>query len=1195
MNKPVNAEDLAELKAVTLNDKYTVSDQSVYMSGTQALIRLLMLQRDRDQKAGLNTGGFVSGYRGSPLGGVDQALWKAEKLLKGRNIHFNPGLNEELAATSVWGTQHVGMFPGATVDGVFSMWYGKGPGVDRSLDALKHGTAAGTSKHGGVLVLAGDDHSAKSSSLPHQSDHVFQAAGIPVFFPSSVQEILDLGIHAWAMSRYSGVWVAMKCISDVVESSASVIADADRVQIKLPTDFMLPEGGVSIRWPDPPLAQEARLLDHKLYAALAYVRANKLNYNVIDPPNARIGVIASGKAYLDTMQALTDLGLDHDACMNIGLRLHKVSVIWPLEATIARDFATGLQEILVVEEKRQLIEYALKEELYSWRDDVRPKVIGKFDERHGGEYALPQGKWLLPIKSELSPAQIAKAIASRLLRLEIPDDIRHRIEERLRAIEGVEKALAEVKAPDTRLPYYCSGCPHNTSTHVPEGSRAMAGIGCHYMAMWMPERRTGPFTQMGGEGTTWIGQAPFTTEKHVFANLGDGTYFHSGILAIRASIAAGVNITYKILFNDAVAMTGGQPVDGTLTVPQIVAQMIAERVKKVIVVSDEPEKYSPSDAEPIPAGIEIRHRDLLEDTQKELRDTAGCTVIVYDQTCAAEKRRRRKIIVDEKPLFPDPPKRLFINDAVCEGCGDCSTQSSCLSIEPVETELGRKRVINQSTCNKDYSCVKGFCPSFVTVKGGKLRKATNASSNTELIIPPLPLPALPSLDKGYDILITGVGGSGVVTVGQLIGMAAHLEGRGISTLDMTGVAQKGGAVLSHIKLGLKPEDMTAARIGLGNASVIIGCDIIVTAGEEALSKTTTGSTYAVVNSTVTPTADFIRQRDWSYPVDAAKSVIDAAVGAGNAEYVDAGSLAQRLVGDSIAANPLMLGYAWQKGWIPLSLKAMMRAIELNAVAVKQNIRAFEWGRYAAHDIVGLKKMLAPTSVIQFQKPKLLSDIIAHRVTHLTAYANASYANRYSALVQKVGAAESRVSSKTKLAEAVAHNYSKLLSYKDEYEVARLYSDPEFKRKLESSFEGDFTVEFNLAPPLLSKRNSKGELIKRSFGPWMAAAFKILARFKFLRGTPFDIVGMTAERRMERGLIKRYEETIAEVISHLTAESLDLAIQLASLPQDIRGYGHIKERSVEKADLRWTQLLKDFRNPAAVKTAQPQALIRNALK
>ena len=1184
MNKQVNVAELAELKAVTLNDKYTVSDQSVYMSGTQALVRLLMMQSDRDKKAGLNTGGFVSGYRGSPLGGVDQSLWKAEKLLKDRNIHFNPGLNEELAATSVWGTQHVGMFPGATVDGVFSLWYGKGPGVDRSLDALKHGTAAGTSKHGGVLVLAGDDHAAKSSSLPHQSDHVFQAAGIPVFFPSSVQEILDLGIHAWAMSRYSGVWVAMKCISDVVESSASVIADADRVQVQLPTDFKLPDGGVSIRWPDPPLAQEERLLDHKLYAALAYVRANKLNYNVIDPPNARIGIITSGKAYLDTMQALNDLGLDREACMKIGLRLHKVSVIWPLEATIARDFATGLQEILVVEEKRQLIEYALKEELYSWRDDVRPKVIGKFDERNGGEYALPQGQWLLPIKSELNPAQIAKAIASRVLRLEIPDEIRRCIEQRLLAIDGVECALAAVAAPDKRLPYYCSGCPHNTSTHVPEGSRAMAGIGCHYMAMWMPERRTGPFTQMGGEGVTWIGQAPFTTEKHVFANLGDGTYFHSGILAIRASVAARVNITYKILFNDAVAMTGGQPIDGQLTVTQVVQQMIAERVKRVIVVSDEPEKYGTADAEALPAGTEVRHRDLMEDTQKELREVAGCTVIVYDQTCAAEKRRRRKIIVDNKPQFPDPPKRLFINDAVCEGCGDCSTQSSCLSIEPVETELGRKRNINQSTCNKDYSCVKGFCPSFVTVKGGKLRKAT-ASSNTELTIPSLPLPMIPVLNKSYDILITGVGGSGVVTIGQLIGMAAHLEGRGITTLDMTGVAQKGGAVMSHIKLGPSAEDMTAARIGLGGAKVIIGCDIIVTAGEEALSKATTGSTYAVVNSTVTPTADFIRQRDWSYPTDAAKAVIDAAVGVGNAEYVDAGFLAQKLVGDSIAANPLMLGYAWQKGWIPLSLAAVLRAIELNAVAVKQNIRAFEWGRYAAHDLNAVKRLLAPTSVIQFHKPKLLSDVIAYRVKHLSAYADERYANRYSLFVKQVGLAESRVSNKTRLTEAVAHNYSKLLSYKDEYEVARLYSDPEFKRKLEATFEGDYELEFNLAPPMLSRRNSKGELLKKPFGPWMASAFKLLARFKFLRGTAFDIFGMTAERRMERGLIKRYEETINEVISNLKPESLEVAIQLASLPQDIRGYGHIKERSVEKADLRWTALLKEFR-------AQ---LITNALK
>ncbi len=1162
-------------RQVSLDDKYRLSGLPVYMSGTQALVRLLLLQKARDRGAGLNTGGFVSGYRGSPLGGVDQALWKARALLEKENIRFNPGVNEELAATSVWGTQQVGMQPGAQVDGVFSMWYGKGPGVDRSLDALKHANAAGTSRHGGVIALAGDDHAAKSSSLPHQSDHVFAAAGMPVFFPASVQEILDLGIHAWAMSRFAGVWVAMKCISDVVESSATVIADPRRIEPRLPEDFSLPEGGVSIRWPDPPLQQEARLLDHKLYAALAYIRANRLNYDVTRPSSPRLGIIASGKAYLDTLQAIADLGLSLADCEAIGVRLHKVSVIWPLDPQSTRAFATGLREILVVEEKRQLIEYALKEELYGWRDDVRPQVIGKFDSDDGGEYAIPRGAWNLPIRGELSPPQIANALAARLQKLELPPELRERIVQRLAAINGAHGS-SKGEALETRLAYYCSGCPHNTSTHVPEGSRALAGIGCHYMAMWMPERRTATFTQMGGEGVTWIGQAPFTSERHVFANLGDGTYFHSGILAVRAAVAAGVNITYKILYNDAVAMTGGQPVDGTLSVAQIVRQMQAERVKKLVVVSDDIDKYRLLPAlDRIPAEVDIQHRDRLDEVQRQLRETPGCTVIIYDQTCAAEKRRRRKAVAGGKPQLADPPKRLFINDAVCEGCGDCSVQSSCLSIEPLETELGRKRQINQSTCNKDYSCVKGFCPSFVSITGGRLKRAGSARS--ELKIPPLPDPRLPAVTQTYNILVTGVGGTGVVTVGQLLGMAAHLERRPVTTLDMTGISQKGGAVLSHIRIGGTGQVMTAARVAAGSADAVIGCDLVVTAGEEALSKMSEGRSRVVVNASVTPTANFLRERDWSYPAGTAEARLQQVAGRANTHSVDAGSLVKSLLGDSIAINPFMLGFAWQQGLLPLSRAALLQAIEINGIAVSQNQKAFEYGRFAAHDMAALQRLLAPAQVIAFPARSLpLERLIENRAALLTDYQDAAYAARYRRLVERVSEAERQVSGDRRLSEAVARNYARLLAYKDEYEVARLYASPAFRARLEANFEGDYRIEYQLAPPLLARRNARGELIKRSFGPWMGAAFRVLARLRGLRGTPLDIFGYTQERKAERALIARYESLIDELLPALSADKLALAIEIAAVPDQIRGFGHVKEAGRVAGLAKWDELLDRWR-------------------
>jgi len=1179
MNAPLDAGQRASLEAalssVTLDDKYTLEHGRAYMSGIQALVRLPMLQQARDQMAGLNTAGFISGYRGSPLGGLDLALWKAKKHLASHRVVFQPGVNEDLAATAVWGTQQVNLYPSAKYDGVFSMWYGKGPGVDRSADVLKHGNSAGSAQHGGVLVLAGDDHACKSSTLAHQSEHIFKACGLPVLFPSNVQEYLDFGLHGWAMSRYSGLWVAMKCVTDVVESSASVDIDPQRTQIVLPGDFVLPEGGLNIRWPDPPLVQEARLLDYKWYAALAYVRANKLDRIEIDSPQARFGIITGGKAYLDTRQALVDLGLDDETCSRIGIRLYKVGCVWPLEAQGAHAFARGLQEILVVEEKRQILEYAIKEELYNWPDGQRPRVFGKFDEKDGagGEWSVPMGNWLLPAHYELSPALIAKAIATRLEKFDLPAEVRARIGARLAVIDAKEKALAKPRVAIERKPWFCSGCPHNTSTNVPEGSRAMAGIGCHYMTVWM-DRNTSTFSQMGGEGVAWTGQAPFTNDNHVFANLGDGTYFHSGLLAIRAAIAAKVNITYKILYNDAVAMTGGQPVDGVLTVPQITHQLAAEGAAKIVIVTDEPQKYDGTTL--LAPGVTIHHRDTLDAVQRELREIPGTTILIYDQTCATEKRRRRK-----KGQFPDPARRVVINEAVCEGCGDCSVQSNCLSVEPLETEFGTKRQINQSSCNKDFSCLKGFCPSFVTVEGGQLRKPKPLGADAGEL-PEVPEPVLPEIGRPYGVLVTGVGGTGVVTIGALIGMAAHLEQKGVTVLDVTGLAQKGGAVMSHVQIANAPADIHATRIAMGEAELVIGCDAIVTASDECTSRMQYGQTRVVVNSSKTPTADFIKNPDWTFPGSSTENDVRAAAGDA-VDFVDANRFAVALLGDAIYTNPFVLGYAWQRGWLPLSHRSLVRAIELNGVQVEKNIAAFEWGRRAAHDPASVQQGANPTAaretagatVISLHTKKALDALIAKRIEHLTAYQNAAYAERYRSLVDVVRAAERNIEGDTAnepLTEAVARNLHKLMAYKDEYEVARLQTDPAFIAKLQAQFEGDWKLNFHLAPPLLAKKDANGRLIKKQYGPWMLSAFKVVAKLKFLRGSALDPFGKTEERRTERALIGEYEALVRELIAGLNADNRALAIELANLPDGIRGYGHVKENNLRAVRVKWADLV-----------------------
>ncbi len=1148
------------LAAVSLDDKYTKEEGTVLLTGIQALVRLPLMQKQRDRAAGLNTAGFISGYRGSPLGGYDLQLERARQYLEAHDIHFQPGINEDLAATAVWGSQQVNAFPGAKYDGVFAIWYGKAPGLDRSCDAIRHGNLAGSSRHGGVLMVVGDDHAAKSSTIPSQSEYSFMDMGLPVLNPSGVQEVLDYGLIGWAMSRYSGCWVGLIALAETMDSTATVLTAPERPEIVIPEDFALPPDGVNLRVPDTGMEQERRLHEYKLYAALAFARANGLNRIVIDTPNPRLGIITTGKAYLDVRQALDDLGISEREASELGIRLYKIGMSWPLDMVGVRRFAEGLDQIVVIEEKRAVMENQLKEQLYNWPVAQRPRVVGKFDENRN---------WLLPSMGELTPAQVARVIAARL-----PQDFRTaRMEARLAAIDSREREIAQVHSNVIRVPFFCSGCPHNTSTRLPEGSRAVAGIGCHYMVQWMG-RNSEVFTQMGGEGAPWIGQAPFTEERHIFTNLGDGTYYHSGLLAIRAALAAKVNITYKILYNDAVAMTGGQPVDGPLSVPMIVDQVRAEGVEHIVVVTDEPDKYT--GALKLPSDIPVEHRDRLDAVQRRLRETPGVSVLIYDQTCAAEKRRRRK-----RGLYPDPPKRVFINDLVCEGCGDCSVQSNCLSVEPLETEWGRKRRINQSSCNKDYSCLKGFCPSFVTVHGGRIRKAEAVPvAELEALVKDLPRPPLPELDKPYNLLVTGVGGTGVVTIGALLAMAAHIEGKGCTVVDMTGLAQKGGAVISHVRIARKPGDIHAPRIPAGEANGLLACDLVVAASPEALAKTLPEVTRAVVNTHMTPTAQFTMDNSVTFDVDSLMGLVRRAT----REHfdVDGTSLATALLGDAIATNMFMLGSACQLGLVPVSVEAIERAIELNGVAVDMNKQALAWGRMAVHDRARVEDIARPLIVDADEAiASALDEVVDKRAAFLTDYQDAAYAARYKALVERVRKAEAdKVPGEDGLALAVARNYFKLLAYKDEYEVARLYSDPGFRRKLEAQFEGEYELQLHLAPPLLARRDpDTGHLQKRAFGPWIFPLMRLLARARGLRKTPFDPFGHTAERRAERQLIADYEAMVEEVLSGLGPDTHAIAVALASLPEDIRGFGHIKAANIETAKARQSELMKAFRKAA----------------
>jgi indolepyruvate ferredoxin oxidoreductase len=1145
------------LLPVSLDDKYVVNKGRVYISAIQALVKLPFLQHQLDLKNGLKTACFISGYRGSPLGGYDKALWAAQKYLDEHHIKFVPAINEDLGATAVWGSQQANLYPGALYDGVFGIWYGKGPGVDRSGDVFKHGNAAGTSKHGGVLVIMGDDHACRSSTLPHQSDYAMIDAMIPVLNPSSMKELFDFGIFGWALSRYSGCWVALKTIEETADSAGSLWVDIDKYSFNIPEDIILPFDGLNIRIPDTPLEQEKRLHNYKMAAVKAFARANNIDKITIKPEVPRFGIITTGKSYADLYQALDNLGISEEIAHKIGLTIYKVGLVWPLEPEQLKSFIVGLEEVLIIEEKRPIVEEQVKSILYNLDNVSRPLITGKMDEQNQVQFQTT---------TELTPTQIAQVLVKRLKKYYsngVMDDYINLLNEK-----GAHLRPLAMQ----RIPYYCSGCPHNTSTKVPEGSRALAGIGCHYMVTWM-NRNTSTFTQMGGEGVPWIGQAAFTETEHVFANLGDGTYYHSGILAIRQAVASKVNITFKLLYNDAVAMTGGQPLDGPLNLPQLTQQLRAEGIEYIALVSDDIEKYKSMTG--FAPNIEIEHRDEFETMQQKYRGLKGTSVLIYDQTCAAEKRRRRK-----RKLMEDPPVRVFINENVCEGCGDCGKKSNCVSILALETEFGRKREIDQSSCNKDYSCVKGFCPSFVTIHGGQLRKKSSLlKDDFKSNVIEVPDPQIPKLEGVYDILMTGIGGTGIVTVGALLGMAAHLEGKGCTILDITGLAQKNGQVTCHLKLAPKTEDIHAVRITTGNADLVIGSDYVVTANPEMLDKMRMGKTKIIFDPRKSMSGDFTQNPDAYFPEKLLHENLTVTVGEENIFPIHAHDLASSILGDAIYSNAFLLGYAYQKGFLPLSGEAIEKAIELNGVSVASNKLAFLWGRRAAHDPKTLHALIGRDEKGE-EKKKFASaakDIIKIRMAFLEEYQNKKYAQKYEDVVKKIVDVDARFQKEDQiLSTIVAKNYAKLMAYKDEYEVARLYTKGDFMKKIEDHFEGNYKLQFHLAPPLIAKKDKvTGHLKKKSYGPWMMRGFKLLAGLKFLRGGMLDPFSYMQERKMERGLISDYEETIAYLTKHLNNDNYEIACDIANIPEEIRGFGHVKEEHLQKARLKQQKLLDQF--------------------
>ena len=1143
-----------ELREVSLEDKYTLERGQVYLTGIQALVRLAMMQSASDRQAGLNTAGFISGYRGSPLGGLDQQLVQATNLLQERNIRFLPAVNEELAATSIWGAQQAELEGKGLYDGVFGLWYGKGPGVDRSGDAFRHGNLAGSSKYGGVLAVMGDDHTAESSTTVHQSEYALVNVLMPVLNPAGVRDVVEFGLYGWALSRFSGCWVGLKCVHDTIESSASIAVSPELSSVTPPDDFEMPPDGLNIRSKDGFLEQEWRLHNQKLPAVQAFVRANTIDRVVMGGAGAHTGIVTTGKSYLDVRRAFLELGIDERSARRLGLRLYKVGMPWPLEPQGVIDFAKDLEQIIVVEEKRGLIEDQLKSILYG--KSRMPAIVGKTDEH---------GSTLFGVAGRLEASEIALQLSRRLREVEIDADLRNKIQR----IEKICEKDEQFSPAMIRTAYFCAGCPHNTSTAVPDGSRALAGIGCHFMAQWMDRSTTG-FTQMGGEGAGWVGESAFSNDQHVFQNLGDGTYFHSGLLAVRAAIAAGTNITFKILYNDAVAMTGGQPMDGPLDVPRITRQVHAEGAKRVIVVTDEPGKY-PHNTN-WAAGVQVRHRDQITVVQEELRRVSGTTVLVYDQTCAAEKRRRRR-----RGVMPVPKRRIWIHEEVCEGCGDCGIQSNCVAIVPVETLLGRKRAVDQSACNMDYSCADGFCPSFVSVIGGELRKEHRKSEFQPLLNSLLLEPDPSPIAGNYSIVLTGVGGTGVVTVGALLGMAAHLAGKGCSVLDMAGLAQKGGAVTSHIILAETPEAVTATHVADGGADLLLGCDVVTAAAIPTLRKLQS-STLVVINTHQMMAGDFTREPDAVFPLRELLQSLEARVDGGKIYELDAAKAAAQAFSDSIAANLLMLGYAYQLGGLPLPSRAIEHAIEINGRAIEMNLAAFRLGRAAAARPHDFRKILESDEYhVASVDDEPLEEIVNRGKVFLTDYQNPRYGERYRSLVERVASAEATVgATRDDFARTVARAYLKLLGYKDEYEVARLFASNGFRKKLAKTFEPGYRLRFHLAPPIFSKIDPVTQRPrKREFGSWMMYVFRILAACRRFRATRFDPFGRSADRQLERRLIREYESTIEVILGGLCLDNLETAIEIAALPLEIRGYGPVKAAAAKVAERKEEALLKKF--------------------
>lgn len=1134
MAAPATAIPHYPLDNYELVDRYRRESGRVFLTGTQALVRLVLMQRRIDRAAGLDTAGFVSGYRGSPLGAVDQELWRAKSFLTENDIEFLPAVNEDLAATAMLGSQQVETDPHKTVDGVFGLWYGKGPGVDRAGDALKHGNAYGSSPHGGVLVVAGDDHGCVSSSMPHQSDVAFLTFMMPWLNPANVAEFLDFGLYGWALSRYSGMWVGFKAISETVESAMSVELPA-YPHFRVP-HFEIPASGLHYRWPDLPGPQIEERLEAKKAATLAFAESNPIDRKIFDIPNARYGIVTTGKAHLDLMEALRMLGIDRAQAERIGIEVYKVGMVWPLEPHGALEFVKDKHEVLVVEEKRGIIESQFKEYFYDYPGRKPKRMVGKADE---------DGNRLVPWIGELSPIELAKIVARRLDR-EFPGlDLTGRADQLDRAGSNIIKIEGA-----NRMPYFCSGCPHNTSTRLPEGSSALAGIGCHFMASWM-DRDTEGLIQMGGEGVNWITRSRFNGNRHIFQNLGDGTFYHSGSLAIRQAVAAGTNITFKVLFNDAVAMTGGQPVDGPISVPAIAHSVRAEGVERIAVVSDEPESF---DAADFPAGVTFTHRRALDVVQRELRDIPGVTVLIYAQMCATEKRRRRK-----RGKLVDPKKFVVINDLVCEGCGDCSTESNCLSVIPKETPFGRKRQIDQNNCNKDYSCVNGFCPSFVTVEGEPPTKpqVDDGSKMLAEALRPVPDPVQSGIDDCYDLLVTGVGGTGVVTVGQLITMGAHLEGKGASVLDFMGFAQKFGTVISYIRLADEPGNINQVRIEQARADALIGCDLVVSSSPRASIAYDPGETRALLNTAEMTTADFVRHRDADMQAQERIAAVGRIVGKDKLSTLDANALAEKLLGNTIYANVMMLGCAWQQGLVPVSLAALKRAIELNGVEIERNKQAFDWGRVAAANPDALPAGARPGGRSDEES---LDELIERRAAFLVDYQNQALADRYCALIDRVRGAEG---STDELVEAVAKSYFKLLAYKDEYEVARLHTQTGFLESIRETYGQDAKITFHMAPPLLSrKKDARGRPFKKEFRTGTITLLKLLARLRGLRGTPFDIFRFSHDRRTERALIREFESRVDELLPTLTGSNANRAREVVSSYMDIRGYGPVKDDAIK---------------------------------